>query len=91
MGDDRLAVRPVDVDTPSTTRPTADDAARLGRDLADIAAATGLKLNTGRTPDDDGLVYCCVTLGRVTPAVAAGHVEDTYPYDPPGTPAADRW
>jgi hypothetical protein len=91
MSDDRLDVRAVDGDTSPTTRPTAGDAARLGRDLADIAAVTGLKLYTGRTADHDGLVYCCVTLGRVTPAVAAGHVADTFPYDPPGTPAADRW
>ena len=35
-------------------------------------------LYTGRKPDADGLVYCCVTLGRVTPAEAADHLWD-YP------------
>jgi hypothetical protein len=70
---------------------TPPDADAIARDLADIAGATGLTLYTGRTPHDDGLVWCCATLGRVTPAEAMAHVADTYPYDPPGTPAADRW
>ena len=76
------------MDTP--TPPPFDDAA-LRADLTDVAAAAGLTLYTGRTPDDDGLVWCCPTLGRVTPDVAMAHVADTYPYDPPGTPVADRW
>ena len=61
---------------------TTFDAARIRRDLAEIAAAAGLTLDTGRAPDDDGLVYCCVTLGRVPPAVARDHA---YDYPP------DRW
>ena len=61
---------------PLTPR-TADDAAQIGQDLADVGEATSMTLYTGRTPDADGLVWCCDTMGRVTPAVAADHVEDT--------------
>ncbi len=56
----------------------ADPDTRLRRLLAEIAAVNDLTLYTGREPDDDGLVYCCVTLGRVTPAEAADHLWD-YP------------
>ncbi len=56
----------------------ADTDTRIRRDLAEIAAVNGLMLYTGPEPDDDGLVYCCVTLGRVTPAEAADHLWD-YP------------
>ena len=63
MSDDRPLTGPVDRDTDT----------RIRRDLADIGASTGLKLDPRRTPDADGLVYCCVTMGRVTPAVAAAH------------------
>ncbi len=54
----------------------ADTDTRIRRDLAEIAAVAGLMLYTGPEPDDDGLVYCCVTLGRVTPAEAADHLWD---------------
>lgn len=63
---------------------TADDAAQIGQDLADIGEAPGMILSTGRTPDADGLVWCCDTLGRVTPALAADHVEDTLRWAIPG-------
>jgi hypothetical protein len=66
------------------TPPTADHAARIGQDLADIGESTGLTLYTGRTPDEDGLVWCCATLGRVTPPVAHDHVEDTLQWAIPG-------
>ncbi len=56
----------------------ADTDTRIRRDLAEVAAVSGLTLYTGPEPDDDGLVYCCVTLGRVTPAEAADHLWD-YP------------
>ena len=56
----------------------ADPDTRIQRLLAEIAAVSGLMLYTGREPDDDGLVYCCVTLGCVTPAEAADHLWD-YP------------
>jgi hypothetical protein len=56
----------------------ADPDTRLRRLLDEIAAVNDLTRYTGREPDDDGLVYCCVTLGRVTPAEAADHLWD-YP------------
>ena len=68
---------------PPSDAATPPDADAIARDLADIAAATGLKLYTGRTPDADGLVWCCRLLGRVTPEVAHAHAMDDPPYDWP--------
>jgi len=68
---------------PPSDAATPPDADAIARDLADVAAATGLTLYTGRTPDDDGLVWCCETLGRVTPEVAHAHAMDDPPYDYP--------